>query len=163
MYGSFSMPMQSALQPFIAGKSLVDLGYGDGGRAIILHALGAKPILAIDSNGRMRHTPAIEYLDASFEDAIYRVRKMRPDVAHVAWPSNHGDGSLRRILKEIPCVAYVGCNTDAVACGTPDLFDHFVHRPVLTTVRERQNTLIVYGPVTPCRRSTIEIEVLLIT
>ena len=154
MYGSFSTPMQIALRPFVAGKSIVDLGSGDGARAVLLTALGASSVLAIDGNGRMRSSPKIEYVECSFCDAVTLVRKANPDVAHIAWPSNRSDPALIEIISKIPCVVYVGCNTDGTLCGGPDLFKHFVRRPV----RERRNTMIVYGSVGSRIRRPADVE-----
>lgn len=162
MYGTFTKAFQKTLRPFVNGKRIVDLGSGDGTRAVMLCATGARSVLSIDVLGAMRSSPQIEYVEISFAHAAAVVREAKPDVAHLAWPSNiimpSENQALIKILGTIKRVIYVGKNTDGVACGTPELFGHFLQRPVLALVRDPRNTMIVYGDVQSRRRAPGDVE-----
>jgi len=148
MYGTFPLEFQAQMRPFIAERRVVDLGAGDGERTLILLALGAASVLAVEKDPAPWYaTPilGIESFRSQFRDARGKIRDRDIEVAHLAWPLNHDSLGLIDILEELRMVIYVGSNTSGNACGTQALFAHFNAREVLAYVPARANTLIVYG------------------
>jgi hypothetical protein len=147
MYGTFPLEFQVKVREFVARRRVVDLGAGDQERAIILMALGAASVLAIDKEPSRYDLPmrGIEPLRSLFSDAQAKVRDCDIKVGHLAWPSNHQSPGLIRILENLRTVIYVGSNTNMNACGTHELFAHFNAREVLAYIPMVRNTLIIYG------------------
>ena len=154
MFGTFPPAFFDALEPLVAGRRVLDLGAGDGVRAMLLRHLGAAAVLAIDGDAVTRRVlsgePGIEVMaPRTFVAACFDALAWGADVAHVAWPWAEHSPALRAILHDAPTVVYVGKNTDGTACGAADMFEDFLGRPVLAHVPTRANTLIAYGPPAP--------------
>lgn len=140
MFGTLTPDQATALQPFVAGKVLYDLGAGHLELAHQLVNLGASQVVAVDKERlSVPTTPKIRCVRAYFKD-------LGEPVEHVfmSWPMNHYDASLIRLASKARMVIYLGKNTDCSACGTPSLFRHFLCRRVVLYKPERHNTLIVY-------------------
>ena len=140
MYGTFPRSFFPIVKQFVDGKTVVDLGSGDGERAEILKHLGGVVVM-VD-----KEPSSPEVVRESFKDLGTTIKLLHPDVIHLAWPSNHDTGVIH-LLSMAPVVIYVGKNTDGSACGTPNLFARLRWREVLAYVPRRQNTLIVYGAI----------------
>jgi len=152
MYGTFPKAFFPIVKQFVDGKTVVDLGSGDGERAEILRKLGATVVM-VDKD-----SCSPDVVKLRFEDMKYQIlHQYHHDVIHLAWPSNWRTG-VEDLLYAAPVVIYVGKNTEGSACGTPALFDKFRQREVLAYVPRRQNTLIVYGAIQKNPRNALYLE-----
>jgi hypothetical protein len=145
--GSLSPSQLEALQPFVEGRIVHDIGAGDLCLAQSLCVAGARKVVAIDKVTMPRPpnehiVPVVSYF-ARFKDPI--------ETAFVSWPVNWPEAGLLDLVSNSDRVIYLGTNTDGTACGDPILFHHLSQREVLAHVPEFRNTLIVYGPCTETR------------
>lgn len=143
LYGRLNPEQKKAIQPFVRGHQVHDLGAGDLNLAVELLKLGATGVTAIDKEDPPKKTldPAITYTKALFS----AFAKLQADVAFVAWPMNHANPDLNEICMNAQTVIYLGKNTDGTACGDRSLFDIFLYRKLLAYVPHRDNTLIILG------------------
>jgi hypothetical protein len=149
MYGYFPENHRDALRPYVKDQRVVDLGAGDCERTRVLSQLHPAALLAVDKEFPYEYPPPdalpFKRLPGAFIDVFKRVRDFRPTVAHLAWPINYPTPGLLNLLRLVPTVIYVGCNTDGSACGTSHLFKYLLNREVKLYMPDRRNTLIVYG------------------
>lgn len=141
-YGRLRQHQLGALTPHVRDRSIHDLGAGACTMAMALLDVGAASVVCVDkfpifAPHRRGLSVVAEYFSA--------FRPTEIDVAFVSWPMNHHDAELLRLVTLAKRVAYLGKNTDLVACGFHDLFEHFLTRPILTYSPDVFNTLIVYG------------------
>lgn len=148
MHGCLSPAQSEALIPFIRGRSVVDLGAGEGDLSEWLAENGAAKVVAVDKTppgpGSYLH-PAIYCVTGRF-DAL---SDLVPDIAFVSWPVNQQQSGLFRILRNARMVIYLGKNTDGSSCGHPDMFEDMLRRELLVYLPERRNSLIVAGKSIP--------------
>lgn len=131
---------REALEPFIKGARVHDLGSGDLVVTRELVRMGAEHVTAIDRHPARSYNQRVTCIEAHFENYREDV-----DVAFMGYPVNWSCG-LAEIAAHARIVVYVGKNTDGTSCGSQALFEHLVDREVLVHVPDRCNTLIVYGP-----------------
>lgn len=144
MYGNITPAMWEQIRPFIQDKTVWDLGAGDLQYSHRLVAEGACNVIAVDKElmpaGR---SPQIQTLQMLFADIV--VPPSGINVAFMSWPQNTRLLGLVRILQQSQIVIYVGCNTNGTACGNEEVFTHLRQRTILSDVRLRANTLLIYG------------------
>ncbi len=140
-YSHISVPQWKALQPYIRGQVVHDLGAGDLVNATGLLIRGAKKIIAVEKEPYKPLNPDIRFVQSYFHNY-----KEPIDIAFVAWPINHERNGLTELLIRSRVVIYIGKNTDGAACGSTDMFQHLTSRQVLVYMPEVKNTLIIYGP-----------------
>ena len=146
-YGTITDEMLDAIRPFIEGKTVVDLGAGDGRKGKILSRSGAQHVYCVDKNlpGRFRGRK-LTWVRGYFTDqAVIDSLPTEIDVAFVSWPQNYRIEGLIPILERAKVVIYIGCNYDGAACGWPQLFLHMTHRELLAEVEHHKNTLLIVG------------------
>lgn len=131
---------RAALEPFINGARVHDLGSGDLVFTRELVRMGAEHVTAIDRHPARSFNKRITCVEAHYENYHVDV-----DVAVMSWPANWRTG-LRETAEQSRIVVYVGKNTDGSSCGSQAMFEHLVDREVLAHVPDRCNTLIIYGP-----------------
>ena len=155
-YGQVTDEQARAIQPFILGRVVHDLGCGDRYLSGRLVAWGASRVVAIDSHpfGPSYQGPSVTVVKQSFEEYL----KTEPsiDVAFVSWPNNTRCDALLELVTDAKQVIYLGKNTDGVMCGSPALFLHLLCRPLLVHVPNEWNTLIVYGTGVVEREGVLE-------
>jgi hypothetical protein len=143
LYGKPSQAQREALQPYVQGLHVHDLGAGTHPHymALELLALGATGVTAIDPKESLPpEDPRIQVVCASLLDLV----GLAPDVGFVSWPPRTAEGLLS-ILEATKTLVYLGKNTDGVSCGFPELFQLMTRRGLLAYVPDRQNCLIVLG------------------
>jgi Ribosomal protein L11 methyltransferase (PrmA) len=129
------------LRGSIHGKTVADLGCGDGALAMDLAYWGAKHVHAVDKSPcRVAHT------NVTFHLAYFDKWKMPRGVEVITlfWPQNNSLPGLVEILDKVPEVIYVGANTEGSACGNTDLFKHLTGREPVKCLPDRKNVLIHY-------------------
>jgi hypothetical protein len=135
------------LPPFLAGKSVYDLGSGSCWLSAWMRPY-AKRVVAIDKE-RMPFVPGIEQVQAAFH--AWAMPEGPLDVIVLSWPVNHLVSGLSDILQMAVTIVYRGCNDGLTACGTPGLFRYLSTRTVMAYAEgERNSCLTVYGA--PCAR-----------
>jgi len=141
-HGRLSEAQEEAIQPYVFGKAVHDLGCGNLDLSRWLVQAGAEKVVAIDRYQpvTLRKPAKIEVIVGYFDNYLESV-----DTAFVSWPINWIDIGLLRMVKEAKTVIYLGSNLDGNACGFREMFQHLLGREVLAHVPNRQNTLIIYG------------------
>ena len=143
-YGEMTPDMVQAICPHVVGKSVWDLGAGDGWHSRLLLRLGASQVTAVD-----RHVPHAPGLGITWIKSYFLDLRIPPegiDVAYVAWPVNHTRiPGLERILAQSRVVIYIGTNTGGSACGGMHLMTYLAGREVLLDVPHPRNCLAIYG------------------
>jgi len=134
---------QDAIRPYVAGRTVHDLGAGKLIEARMLVRLGAARVIAIDRNP-MPHPEmgCIDRIRSHFKDWQH---DGVIDVAFLSWPLNYDTGVLR-LLRSSTVVIYHGKCTDGTMCGYPEMWHHLLNREVYVHVHSREGVLIVYGP-----------------
>ena len=143
-YGSMSDAQCEAFKPFVIGKTIHDLGSGDGVLALLMAQIGAKKVIAVDKQDFPRaakFAAQIEFRSTLFEDFNESV-----ETIFLSWPDNHPLEGLLPLVTQAKTVIYLGKNTDGSVCGWPELFKEFSGREILKHLPERKNTLTIYGP-----------------
>jgi len=144
----------TALAPYVAGKTVEDLGAGGWDLALQLLEMGASRVIAVDCCFRsdfLGDAPErIDVLGRYFQEHLGS--SVAPDVAFASWPDMYKSKGLEALMRRAPVAVYLGTNMDGVACGRRELFEHLVQRRVLAHVPASLNTLIVYGDVMGERR-----------
>lgn len=141
-YGRLSEAQRELLRPFVAGRTIHDLGAGSGALSLILLELGAAHVVAIDKELTPTDHPKITDVAYSFDD----YHSDHPiDTAFVSWPANYTMRGLSLLMGLAKQVIYVGKNTDGSNCATRHVMNRLLCRPVLAHAPERPNTLTVYG------------------
>lgn len=165
MFGAFEKEHQDIVEKYVRGATVLDLGAGDGERAMIMYSMKPKNIIAVDYSSALEpmRIPGFHSLKTMFGELFEKNLPLidQADVAYVSWPSNRGGmwadttDYLVKILERISLVIYTGCNVGGTACGWMELFEHFRWRSVKSYAPSRRNTLIVYGKMTGVKRMFI--------
>lgn len=143
-YGSLSVEQSAALLQYVSGKTVHDLGAGNCALSRVLVSLGAEHVVAVDKSPRViasTDRQRLTYVACSFDAFMPPI-----DTAFVSWPINVRYTGLAQLIARSRVVAYLGKNSDGVACGEPSLFTYLREREVLAYVPHQHNSLIVYGP-----------------
>ena len=117
MYGQRYSSHDAIIQQYVKGKSVVDLGCGNGEWLPILREFGAAEVLGIDKD-----------LPKGFRDTALRIDYAStvidsPFVAVLFYPPNYRITGLVPLLEQAEIVIYRGCNTDEItACGGRTFF-----------------------------------------
>ena len=144
-YARLDKRQQAALAALIRGRTVHDLGCGDRTLSAYLVQLGAAGVVAVDYR-QPPGDPAAGVTAVRVMFLEFAASEPAIDVAFVSWPNNHVQHGLLELLHRSATVAYLGKNTDGVACGWPGLFRHFLARKLVAYLPHRANTLCVYGP-----------------
>jgi hypothetical protein len=163
-FGQVTDQQACAIQPFILGRVVHDLGCGDRYLSKRLVAWGAKTVIAVDKDP-YGYDPGPKVITVA--ETFERYLKMRPiiDVAFISWPTNshlsfrgveNPTYALLRLVISAARVVYLGKNTDGIICGHPHLFRHLVRRPLLAHVPDEFNTLLAYDAGTVTREPVLE-------
>lgn len=140
-YYSLTREQTTYLRSVVAGKTVADLGCGDGSLAVSLMNLGANTVHAVDkSPARVKHGGVV------FHQSYFDRWEMPEDVrvAVVSWPQNNGLPGIAGLLSRVSEVIYLGKNTDGTACGSGTLFAGLIRRNVLKCIPDRRNVMIHY-------------------
>ena len=121
-----------------------DLGCGDFALSKTLLRLGAHRVIGVDNDEEQASRGRLLSKKIRFELSSFDFYKDPIAFAFVSWPTNHRSG-IKKLIERSPIVAYLGKNTDGMACGTPSLFEHLTTREVLAYSPDPRNSLIVYG------------------
>ena len=143
LYGKLSQAQREALQPYVQGLHVHDLGAGTYPHYMAreLLALGATGVTAIDAKeSQPPDDPRILVVRADFLDLV----GLSPDVGFVSWPPRTAEGLLS-ILEATKTLVYLGKNTDGVSCGFPEMFQLMTRRRLFVYIPDRQNCLLVVG------------------
>lgn len=129
------------LRKVVSGKTVADLGCGDGSLSEELAKAGATVVHAVDKDPALIRHPRVV-----FHGSYFSQWKMPEDVqiAIVSWPQNNGLPGLAELLNRIGEVLYLGKNTDGTSCGSPSLFSDLIRRNVTTYLPDRRNVMIRY-------------------
>lgn len=146
------------LEAWVKGRKVVDLGCGQYARQSLIMSEWRPPhILAVDKNpyiGDPFDLPRnIDYKQAYFCD-LTPEDVQGYDLALLSWPRQYNVHGLEALLKLLPCVVYVGKNTDGTGCGSVELWEHLTCREVITYLPNPANVMIVYGPYDPQNQRT---------
>ena len=143
-YGQVTDAQANAIQPFVLGRVVHDLGCGDRYLSSRLVDWGADRVVAIDwaPLGPDRG-PLVTTIEQSFEDYLKTIPVI--DVAFLSWPTTGPSDALVELISGAHRVVYLGQNTGGTICGHPELFRHLMRRPLLAHVPDERNTLLVYG------------------
>lgn len=140
MYGQRYQSHDTIIEQYVKGKSVVDLGCGNGEWLPILREFGAANALGIDKD-----------LPKGFRDTALRIDYTStvidsPFVAVLFYPPNYRITGLVPLLEQAEVIIYRGCNTDGItACGGPDVLRHFLWRELLEYREEERTNLLVLG------------------
>lgn len=141
------MTFAKLLRPFVEGKNVWDLGCGDLTHAIRLLAAGAARVTGVDAVNRVEDgvldDPRVEFRE-EYLDFLDEVDTRDMEVAYCSWPHQYGC-ALREITDRVPCVIFIGKNSDGTVCGDRDMWDSLVRRRVLLYEPSRRESLMVYG------------------
>jgi hypothetical protein len=147
-FGHLTITQTNVLTKYVRGKTVIDLGCGDGGHSAVMLNAGARHIIGVDKETTpylrdvTRFTFYKQYYDAVARDLP---PSHRFDVGFVSWPSNRPLPGLTAILKRCDRVVYLGKNTDSTACGDYALFQHLRSRKLLQYIPDPRNCMIVVG------------------
>lgn len=147
-YGHLTKRMQNVIRKFVQGRVVWDLGAGDLSRALTLLNQGAAHVHAVDRDFRGTTVPPDVAGTLTLYQTYFEGLQTPPEgieVAYLAWPMNHPNPGLNRLLAASEVVIYVGCNVEGTSCGTEQMFRPLVRREILDHVPHRRNSLIVYG------------------
>lgn len=138
-----------ALEPYVLGRNVHDLGAGDLELSVRLIDLGARFVTAVDKRFMWNEKvppglpPRIEVVGSYFVD--YAMREKSLDVAFISWPPQHAIEGLVTLACNATTVVYLGSNFGGTICGNKQLFQYFRKREVQIHLPHERNTLIVYG------------------
>lgn len=153
MYGGLSAAQEKALEPFVRGRVVTDLGAGDCTLARKVKRMGASKVIAVDKEtvisgaviGRGKDMVVCERRTfAEYSEPI--------DVMLLSWPVNWFCPGLVAACERARIVIYLGNTMGGIMCGSCDLWEHLIGRQYLAVYPNRHNTLIVYGPPSKGRR-----------
>lgn len=137
----------SLLRPFVEGRDVWDLGCGDLSHAERLLRAGALRVTGVDATDRVKDgvldDPRVTFRK-EYLDFLHQPDYRDMEVAYCSWPHQFGSG-LRGITEWVPCVVFVGKNSDGTSCGERSMWDVLVKRRVLLYEPSRRESLIVYG------------------
>jgi hypothetical protein len=144
MVSRINISKRLLIEPYVRDRVVHDFGAGDLGEAMMLLALGAHHIHAIDRHempepprAPWRVTRHVQHFsDWQHEGFI--------DVAFVSYPVNW-DMGLARLLRQARTVIYHGKCTDGTMCGYEEMWRHLMQRQVLAHEHNPVGTLIIYG------------------
>lgn len=148
-YGKLTTAMEHAIDSYVKGKRVFDMGAGDMTHSKQLLKMGAMDVIAIDSNFAGQKSPdkRIKQFEGNFfgylTDGEYK--SYGHCVAFISWPANHKMDGLLELLQPFKTIIYLGKNTDGSACAWPGFFREMMLRPVIEHVPFKRNTLIVWG------------------
>lgn len=142
-YGRLSEAQRELLRPFVAGRTIHDLGAGSGALSLILVGLGARHVVAIDKELTPIDHPKITNVECLLDE--YWNTNDPIDTAFVSWPANYTVPGLSFLVGLAKQVIYVGKNTDGSNCATRHVMSRLLCRPVLAHAPEKPNTVTVYG------------------
>ena len=139
--------MREAVRPFVAGKTVYDLGAGDCDHARTLVGLGASSVVAIDKVPPVgRVATGVQFIQGYIADVPI------PDnvpVVFLGWPQNYAIPGLLEWLHRAETVVYLGSNLNGSACAFPDVFRHFMTRKLAVYIEDRRNNLLVLRETLP--------------
>jgi len=143
-FSRMTIAQAKALRRYVTGVTVVDLGGGEGHQALSLIRLGAKSVTLIDEYRYkfLKHLK-LRVVKKTFNDA-FKAQK-HYGLAFISWPLNKTMPGLLDFIDQAPVVAYLGKNTDGTACGWHEFWVHLAKRELITEVRDRANTLLIYG------------------
>ena len=145
-YGLLTPEMETALQPFVEGQDVWDLGAGDLTYTKRLLKLGADHVWAVDKCEPLSDVPRkATYIESYFQALLEKPPPM--NIVFLSWPFN-ASGAVRGLtglVERAPTVIYLGHNLDGTCCGVGPLWDNLTQRKVLAHVPHPRNSLIVYG------------------
>lgn len=148
MMGRLTPDQWRAIEPYLDGRTVYDLGAGNLELAHGLDKYGARKVIAVD------RSPMPTPWKACIQTVQTHFHQLEaPDhleVAFLSWPVNWNT-DVEDLLERADIVVYVGCNTEGLSCGGPALWKHLTQRKVLVHAPARHNVLIVYGEEDPLR------------
>lgn len=158
--GRLNRFQQEAVQYYVKGRFVWDLGAGAMGWAHELVKMGAKHVTAVDQLYKYRHEnylnnmrdwkkcapDGVEVDDRTFFELV-GTGPRRLSVAFVSWPEQSYGATcgLELLVDRAETVIYLGNNFDCTACGSAPFWNMLTQRKVLCTLPSRINTLTVYG------------------
>jgi len=155
-YGNLNIKMRDTVASFVKGRTVYDLGAGDGDHGRTLRAIGASRVVCIDKNpvgfdeaGSLPPRPHMTGIECvqGYIDKVPMPNS--PDVVFLGWPQNYPIPGLMQWVNAARTVIYLGCNFNGTACGFPDLFHGMMRRELLAYVPDPRNSLIVVGRTRP--------------
>lgn len=143
-FGNITNEMWGAIAPYLANRTVWDLGAGDLSHAKTMLKLGAKNIVAIDKDLSVSETnPRIILKKEYFANVTPPLDGI--GTAFVCWPQNYINRGLLDILEMSNVVIYIGSNTDGSACAWPGFFKHLLKRELLAHIPRKENSLLIVG------------------
>ena len=133
--------MERELGQVVQGRVVYDLGAGDLTYSHLMLDLGAERVIAIDKRPAHRPRSNLEIHRAYIHEVM---EPEEIEVLFLSWPVNQVRG-LDRWLHAARIAVYLGCNVGGTGCGDSRLFNHLIHREVLTHIPHEKNTFLVYG------------------
>ena len=160
IWGILSEAQKLALKPHIAGKVVHDLGAGTCDLSVELCSLGAKHILAYDTNPSLsvKKPDNLTVRKKSFQDLL---GTLQPEIVFVSWPTiAEGDcTALTFLASRAKKVIYLGKCMDGMMCGTNKFFSIIICSELLEHVPDRRNTMLITGNSLPEAREWVPEEV----
>ena len=143
-FGKFTPAQRDIVALAVLGCTVHDFGAGNLELAHELVKLGANRVVAIDASRKMPkpRTDKIETVVSYFEDYDC---PLALDIAFMSYPANRRIPHLVDFARRSRLCIYLGVNTGGSACGSVELFEHFLTRRCLAYVPDRKNTLIILG------------------
>lgn len=144
-YWKLNAAQEEALANWVEQSTVYDLGAGDTSLSRYM-SLFARHVHAVDKDLRKpdKVPPNVTCYPTTFQK--FKAPKAI-DCAVISWPPNYTCLGLLDLVKMASRVVYIGRNTGATACGTPELFLHLTRRMLAVEVRDEHNCLHCYGAV----------------
>jgi len=155
-HGRLNAQQRTALQPYVQGKCIYDLGAGDLALAHQLASMDAEHVIAVDKEYpywvRSRSS-RVEKRQCRYEQVLGE----SVSTLFISWPANWVDVPLLVLTVSAETIIYLGNNLDGTACGFKEFFEHLLFRELLVHEPDHLNTLLVCGKYrTPAREPTWE-------
>lgn len=149
--GTLNDGQAAAVAAAINRRQVADIGTYAGRLAERLLELGASGVDCISDdelpllppNHRIAYTRVRDY-ETVFSTGLIG----QPQLLFMNWPVDKNDWGLLDIVQQATLVIYLGSNIGGNACGSHELFRHFIRRELLVYEPGRHNSLLVYGAST---------------
>lgn len=144
-YGKIISEFINPITEVISEKEVWDLGCGNFILAEQLLQLGAKYIYAIDKEleNLTISNEKILPICSTFEKFLPQIEKI--EVGFISWPANYNT-KLHLFLDKMDTIILLSKNIDGFMCGYIQFFKNLINRPILNYIRNKENSLIIYGP-----------------
>ncbi len=159
-YTGFDKLQKTTFRKYVKGKSVIDIGCGNGELANLSIKTGATSVYAIDKefNVTPKLTPNVTYLKTTFDKFYTSAKRLKFDISILSWPINNTSvlTGLELALFS-PEIILITNNSDGVVCGLPIMYEMLSKLQIEAYIPQYYNVLTIYKNL-PCDRNPTQEE-----